>query len=228
MDAPITRRKVTVQDRNFLFELFKAVRAGDFASLPLAPAQLNALMQIQFQGQTGGYTAEFPDADHEIVMLGDDPVGRLWVNRSGTAIVLVDISLVPSVQNRGLGTRLLSALIAESAEAGVPLRCSVAVSNPGSLRFHQRLGFTIVDQDEVYYQLERAPAAPMQAFDQFRDLVFSDPALLRQLRQAPDLPALMAMVIAAAGERGLQLSEADLQAAVNANRRSWFERWVHQ
>jgi len=29
--------------------------------------------------------------------------------------------------------------------------------NQGSLRFHQRLGFAVTGQDEVYYDLERKP-----------------------------------------------------------------------
>jgi len=47
-------------------------------------------------------------------------------------------------------------LIAEAGGAGVPLRCSVATNNPGSLRFHQRLGFLIIGGDESYYQMEHS------------------------------------------------------------------------
>ena len=42
----------------------------------------------------------------------------------------------------------------------------------------------------------------------------------------PDLPALLARVRELARERGLELSEQELQDVVNANRRSWLERWI--
>lgn len=69
---------------------------------------------------------------------------------------------------------------------------------------------------------------PLADFDAFRQIVFADRALLEDLRQAPDLPALMAKVIAAARERGLDISEQDLQAVANFNRRAWLERWIYQ
>ena len=69
---------------------------------------------------------------------------------------------------------------------------------------------------------------PLQDFDQFRRIVFGDPALLDQLLQAPDLPSLMAAVIAAARDRGLDVTAEDLQAVANTNRRAWLERWLYQ
>ena len=150
----ITRRQVTSQDDAFLLALFKAVRAPDFAIAGLAPAQLDMLLDMQFQAQTGGYAAQFPGADNQIVLLDGVDAGRILVHRSPSQFVLVDISVLPAHQNRGLGTALVTGLIAEARAAGVPLRCSVGLSNTGSLRFHQRLGFRIVSQDAVYCELE--------------------------------------------------------------------------
>ena len=65
-------------------------------------------------------------------------------------------------------------------------------------------------------------------FDQFRQIVFRDAALLAELRRAPDLPALMAQVVAAARERGLEVSKQDLEAVANLNWRAWLERWLYQ
>lgn len=57
-------------------------------------------------------------------------------------------------------------------------------------------------------------------------MVLNDAGLRDELLQAPDLPALFARVLALARERGIELSEEELQAVVNANRRSWLERWT--
>jgi ribosomal protein S18 acetylase RimI-like enzyme len=69
----------------------------------------------------------------------------------------VDISLLPEFQNRGIGAALIAEAIAAARAAGVRLSCSVAVTNRGSLRFHQRLGFQVVGRDEVYYDLAVEP-----------------------------------------------------------------------
>jgi len=137
---------------------------------------------------------------------------------------LVDIALLPTYQNRGIGALLVNEAIAEAGRAGVPLRCSVALSNAGSLRFHQRLGFRIVSQDEVYAELSFEPVK--NGFEQVSQLILSDPSERDRLLEAADLPTLFGMVLAFAEERGYELREQELQAIVNANRRSWLERGI--
>jgi hypothetical protein len=66
----------------------------------------------------------------------------------------------------------------------------------------------------------------MAAFSAFLVTVLNDAALRDELLEAPDLPALLARVPALARERGIELSEEELREIVNANRRSWLERWT--
>jgi hypothetical protein len=64
------------------------------------------------------------------------------------------------------------------------------------------------------------------SFDQLFQIVNSDPALREDLLKAPDLPSLFAKILTLAKARNCPLTEQDLQAIVNANRRSWLERWL--
>ncbi len=152
MFTKVTRRAALPEDDAFLYELFKAVRMPEFAHVTMAPAQLEMLMRIQHNGQTHSYASQYPRG-HDIVLLTGRPIGRIWVHRGAEEHSLVDISLLPAYRNRGIGAGLVTEAIAAAREAGVRLCCSVAVTNQGSLRFHQRLGFEIVGQDEVYYDL---------------------------------------------------------------------------
>ena len=68
----------------------------------------------------------------------------------------------------------------------------------------------------------------MPGFPAFLDMVLDDAALRDDLLKAPDLAALVARVVTLARERGLAVSEEELRAVVNANRRSWLERWTGQ
>ncbi|MBS1858594.1 MAG: GNAT family N-acetyltransferase [Acidobacteria bacterium] len=152
----IATRPATDADDAFLFALFKAVRAPDFAHLPLPPEQLEHLMSLQFAGQKHSYTAQYPGG-HSLILLDGAPIGRIWLHRGAREHQLVDISLLPEYRNRGIGGALVAEAVAQARAAQVPLRCSVAVTNPGSLRFHQRLGFRIAARDEVYYDLAVEP-----------------------------------------------------------------------
>jgi ribosomal protein S18 acetylase RimI-like enzyme len=156
MIPSITRRAATEQDEGFLFALFRAVRLPEFAHAQLPPAQLDLLMNLQYSGQKATYGAQYPDGN-EIVLLDGEPIGRIWVYRGAAEHQLVDISLMPELRNRGIGAALLNEAIAGARAASVQLSCSVAVTNTGSLRFHQRLGFQITGGDEIYYDLAIEP-----------------------------------------------------------------------
>ena len=68
----------------------------------------------------------------------------------------------------------------------------------------------------------------MPGFPAFLGMVLNDAGLRDELLKERDLPALFARVLALARERGTELSEEELQAVVNWNRRSWLERWTGQ
>lgn len=157
LSLPIYLRPVTREDGPFLYEIFKESRISELGLLQLPEEQFEALMRMQYQLREQTYRAQFPDADHSIVSWEHTNVGQLRVNRTAREHRLVDIELVPDQQARGIGTHLVNTLIAAAKQAGVPLRCSVAKNNHGSLRFHQRLGFTVVSEDPMYFQLERRP-----------------------------------------------------------------------
>jgi ribosomal protein S18 acetylase RimI-like enzyme len=154
--ATVSTRPATDQDDAFLFALFKAVRSPEFAHALLPLAQLDLLLSIQYAGQKQTYGARYPDGN-AVILLEGAPVGRIWLFRGTSEHRLVDISLMPEFRNRGFGVALVMEAIAAARAGGVPLRCSVAATNPGSLRFHQRLGFQIVGQDDLNYNLAVQP-----------------------------------------------------------------------
>ncbi len=64
----------------------------------------------------------------------------------------------------------------------------------------------------------------MPGLSSFLLLILEDPGLRDELLAAPDLPALFALVVERAGERGIAVSGDELHAAAQFNRRSWLER----
>ena len=147
-------RPALPQDEIFLYELYSAVRAPEFALAPVSPTQREHLIRMQFRGQMSAYTQMYPNSCYHIVLLDGKPVGRLWVAPGEGEFHLVDIAIHPKLQSKGIGTVLIQRLQQEAAKARLPIRCCVFKFNPGSLRFHQRLGFAIVREDEMHYYME--------------------------------------------------------------------------
>ena len=90
-------------------------------------------------------------------MIDGAPAGRLYVLRGDEDIRIVDIALLPAFRGAGLGTRLLRELFDEADRDGKTVSIHVEVYNPAR-RLYDRLGFTVVEDKEMYLLMERRPA----------------------------------------------------------------------
>lgn len=92
---------------------------------------------------------------HIIVFDGQD-AGLLHVERSPEEINLVNIQIAPEFQNRGLGTEVMHALLAEARRDRLPLRLQVMKVNPAR-RLYERIGFAVVGETDTHYQMRWTP-----------------------------------------------------------------------
>lgn len=152
--STIAVRPALPQDEIFLYDLYAAIRGPEFALAPIPQSQRDDLIRMQFRAMMGSYTAMFPNSCCHIVLLDGKPVGRLWVAQDEFEFHLVDIAMHPSLQGKGIGSVLIQRLQQEAAKANLPIRCTVSRFNPGSLRFHKRLGFSIVREDQMHFYVE--------------------------------------------------------------------------
>lgn len=150
-------RPALPQDEIFLYELYSAVRGPEFALAPVSPTQREHLIRMQFRCQMSAYQQMFPNSCYHVVLLDSKPVGRLWVAQTEREFHLVDIAVHPNLQRKGIGKALIERLQQEATKARLPVRCCVFRFNPGSLRFHRRLGFSITREDEMHFYLEWRP-----------------------------------------------------------------------
>ena len=156
MQPEIVLMSKTQDDESFLLNLFYESRADEFLPLGLPQAALEQLLSMQFRAQAMGYASQFPNADDNVIWSDGRRAGRLLVDRTGSAMQLVDIALSANVRGRGLGTRLIEELIREAQSKGVPLRLHVRGGNPAA-RLYQRLGFVATGGDGLNIAMEILP-----------------------------------------------------------------------
>ena len=149
-------RPATEQDEPFLYQLYKLSRVEEFSTTGISETHFDLVMRMQYSARKAAYESNYPHARRIIIRADGVDAGQIWVFSDNTQYRVIDIAVAGEYRNQGIGTTLMKDLIAEARQAGVPLRCSVATNNPGSLRFHQRLGFRVVCSDEAYYQMEFA------------------------------------------------------------------------
>jgi len=148
-------RPAATEDYEDLVRIYAGTRAGELAQVTWwDDSQKLAFCRAQYDAQKGEYDARFPEAEYDVILLDGRTVGRLWIGRTDEEIRLLDIALVPSAQNHGVGTALLRRLIEESRRTGKRLRHMVFILNQDALRFYQRLGFRIFEDVGGYQHME--------------------------------------------------------------------------
>ncbi len=153
----ITLRDVCENDAPFLFSLYRSTREEEVAAWGWPQAQVDAFLQIQFKAQSASYAIGYPGAQHKIVMENGEPVGRWMVYRLPHEVRIVDVSLLPTVRNRGIGSRLIRELMDECRESGRKLKLQVLCAS-AARNLYLRLGFRPTGHDSIYEQMEWTPA----------------------------------------------------------------------
>jgi GNAT superfamily N-acetyltransferase len=138
--------------------VYAGTREEELAVVAWDDADKNAFLRMQFEAQDRWYREQMPDASFDVVLVEDEPAGRLYVDRREGEIRIVDIALLPEYRNRGIGRRLLGHLIAEADRVGKPLTIHVERFNRAR-RFYERLGFREIADRGVYLLLERPGAS---------------------------------------------------------------------
>lgn len=150
----LSLRPVTPDDDAFLLSVYGNTRAEELDQAHWAEGQREAFLKWQFEMQRSQYDARFPDADYFVILIDDQPAGRIWIGQDAEQIRLLDIAILPAFQNRGAGTILLRKLIDEAKVSGKRLRHMVFVLNNNAHRFYERLGFVEIEDMGGYKHME--------------------------------------------------------------------------
>ena len=146
-------RAATEEDDPFLYKVYACTRAEEMALVPWDEAQQQAFLRMQWEAQQLHYRTHNPNSTHDIILLGEEAVGRIYVSRRETEIRILDLTILPEYRNRGLGTHLLKDLRREAALVRLPLNIFVESFNP-ALRLFERLGFFLKESDGINQLME--------------------------------------------------------------------------
>lgn len=141
-----TLRPVRDTDEAILFAIYASSRVDEMDLVPWDEAMKAAFLRSQLHAQQTHYRAYFPEATHQLICAGDDPVGRLYVDRRESEIRILDLTLLESARGQGIGTRIIEELMKEAASTHRSLSIYVE-SYSRSLGLFQRLGFVKMEEN---------------------------------------------------------------------------------
>ena len=161
MPPIVTLRPIRADDADFPLAVYASTRADELALTEWSDAAKDDFVRMQFHAQDKHYRHYYPDAAFRIVECDGIPAGRLIVDRTPEAILILDIVLLPAYRDRGIGGGLLRDLLAEAGGGGKWVRIYVEQFNPAR-RLYERLGFRVTAEEGIYYQMRWSPPDPTQ------------------------------------------------------------------
>lgn len=143
-----TLRQATEDDYDFLYRLHAAT--------------IREAVEATFGGwdeafQQARFEEHFQPEVRQIIVVEGRDVGVLQVEEREGHVFLGLIEVAPEMQNRGLGTRVINAVLAQAQARGKAVRLHVLKGNPGARRLYERLGFVVVEEREERYVMNWNP-----------------------------------------------------------------------
>lgn len=159
--AGLNFRAATDGDLAFLSRLYASTRLDELAPVPWSHAQKAAFLDAQFRAQHFHYRTHYTSALWLVIWRGEEPIGRLYLDRWAMEHRIIDVALLPTHRGQGYGGALMQDLIDEAHAAGKAVSIHVEKNNPAR-RLYERLGFVVAGEQGVYDRLERHPAAQVK------------------------------------------------------------------
>ena len=142
-------RPIRDADIPFLRAVYASTRAQEMALVDWNDDEKRAFLDMQFDAQHRYYREHYPRATFDVILRGDDPVGRLYVEEWPEEIRIIDIALLPESRDQGIGSGLLCGLMDRATRMGKGLSIHVEKSNP-AMRLYGRLGFEKTGEHGLY------------------------------------------------------------------------------
>lgn len=142
MNTNIEYRKASENDTDFLLDLRMKTMNEHYASSNLATDRESTLQRVLY---------EFEKAN--IVLLNNEPIGLLKINRSTDNIEVLQLQIDPEQQGKGLGKEILKNIIKEAVLADKNVSLSVLKTNKAQ-HLYSSLGFKVIGEDEHSYFME--------------------------------------------------------------------------
>ncbi len=137
---PVRLRPVQPEDETFLAAVYGSTRERELAMVPWTNEQRETFIRFQCTAQLQHYKTEYPQAEHSIILRGEEPVGRIYLDRRESEFRILDITVLPAFRGQGIGTPIIRRVMTEASLVGKKVGIQLDFYGQ-SQRLFERLGF---------------------------------------------------------------------------------------
>jgi Predicted acetyltransferase len=153
----ISLELVQTKHDDLLLKIFKESRQ-DFAWINgISEEQKETIIFQQFIAEREQLKFVYPEAELNVVILDKKPIGRLYIYYGKNEDRILEIGLLEDYRDRGIGTTIVTKVIEKAIEKGKVVSLQVAWFNHAAYRFYEQLGFQVVENKGIAYEMKYIP-----------------------------------------------------------------------
>ncbi len=149
-------RPCVVSDDALLYNVFCTTWRSEVAALPNQNLAQHVL-RIQHIAQERRFDGTHPGFERLVVLHDHEPAGRLYLDRTGEQIQVLDLTLLEESRGQGLGTRILAELVDTATREHRAIELQVPRRHERVTGFYLERGFRLTAVDDLDNHLVRAP-----------------------------------------------------------------------
>jgi len=152
----LSTRPASLEDDLFLFQVYADTRMSEVASWGWSDDQIQQFLRMQYDAQKRSYTMQSVSQREDIILYGEERIGRWLTREEDDVLTLVDISLLKGFRNQGIGTDLIRHFQQYAIDKIIPIELHVMYGNP-AYRLYERMGFEVTGEIPPYLAMKWTP-----------------------------------------------------------------------
>ena len=152
----ITFKNVEDKDQQFIEMVYRSTREKELSLTNWPEDQKHRFIIMQSIAQLAEYKKNYKDAVYKIIRYKNKSAGRLYLWESNREIRIIDISLLPEFQGKGIGGKVLSDIIKSAKQQNKIVSLTVFHDNPVK-KLYERLGFKKISHNNNREYMECKP-----------------------------------------------------------------------
>jgi ribosomal protein S18 acetylase RimI-like enzyme len=152
----ITFKTIEDKDQPFIEQVYRSTREKELSSTNWPEEQKKRFVIMQSMAQELEYKNKFGNATYQLIHYKKKPAGRLYLWEKDREVRVIDITLLPEFQGKGIGKNILTDIIKKAHEKRKIVCLHVAPANPAK-KLYERLGFKTIrnESTRIYMECDR-------------------------------------------------------------------------
>ena len=150
----ITFKNIQNSDEDFIERLYRSTREKELSITNWPEDQKQRFVRMQLMAQMAEYSAKYRNGSFRIILYKKKPAGRLFLFESADENRIIDISLLPEFQGKGIAKKIMLDLVESAGKNNKKISLYVAKDNVPAKKLYEGLGFKKLSEMGMYEYME--------------------------------------------------------------------------